>query len=72
MSIVRTTRVYKRATGARLKRAGWFATSDIPRSEMDLCLGCVGGNSADGNCDIKEGLHEQECVIACDYHRPEY
>ena len=64
MAMIRTTRVYKRATGPRLKRAGYFYTDEVPRAEMDICPSCTGTNT---QCWILEDLHEMECIIACDY-----
>lgn len=62
-SIVRTARVYRRATGVKVKRAGHFDTAEIPRREMDVCPKCIDQTT----CSIKESLHPQECVIVCDY-----
>jgi hypothetical protein len=60
---IRTVRVYKRATGWKVKRAGHFYTHDIPRKEMDVCPRCIDQL----HCPIKENFHPDECAINCDY-----
>lgn len=60
---IKTVRVYKRASGPKVKRAGHFDEREVDREVMDICLGCT-----PDSCAAHLEFHPREVAISCDYY----